>query len=187
MRKIVIIVSLLLPFLATAQTTYMDAFNEANGKFRWHFGMVGGTIGLQDGETMGCIGLNATIRGVYANFLFWGNGGGDKYSTHTFTSKTCYAYHFGYQVPLTMRWRVIPIAGYFRIGYDVTDGSHYHIDDSGLHNLTYEGDDIIKGFDYGAVVVYHIPSYTGSAIEFNFNLGITRHTLFAGVSMNINQ
>ena len=185
MRRLVIIAALVAALSSQGQTTYKYIYREANGGYCWTFGVLGGTVGQYDGMTRGAMGLNITAFGVYADWLFSLNSV-DKYSTHSYTSPSCGAWHVGFQIPITMQWRVIPVVGHFSAGWTVTDGSHWWVDDGGVHNLQTDGEGTIKGFDYGIIAVYHIPDRSGFPIEFNFNLGLTRHCLYGGVSMNVN-
>lgn len=185
MRRIIAIVALCAAFAAQGQTTYKETFKEANAPRHWSMGLVGGVMGHFDRATRGAMGATLIIGGVYADYVGWGSGLANDVRVGSWTSPTCDAFHFGYQVPLNKHWRVIPMAGYFRVGYTNTDGHHYTVTSSGVSNVE-SRTDVANGFDYGVAAVYHIPMPAEFPIAFNLQLTVTRHALYAGFSLNAN-
>lgn len=64
-------------------------------------------------------------------------------------------YHFGYQVPVTNWLRIIPMVGYAYDATGTTDGRAWDSDNRGIHN-NFNVEYKVKGFDYGAAVVFNI-------------------------------
>lgn len=172
MRKLILLLMLAVCASADAQLFTKEAFKAANGK--WSLGVSGGVVGLPDDSSQGAVGLNLTIKGFYLDVMGWPSSHDNDVRVDKWKEKTCNTVHFGYQIPITKAFRLIPVVGYFRVGHTTTDGYDWTVRNGTIHNATSSSNDV-DGIDYGGVAVINIK-------RINIYGAYTRHCLYGGIA-----
>lgn len=172
MKYLLVLVSFIYTMNASAQIFSKEAFETANGK--WAIGFIGGALGVFDDKARGAFGLNITIKGVYADFLWKGSSHKSDVKVDKWKESSGTAVHIGYQLPITKGFRLIPVVGYYTLGSVTTDGYDWKVTNNGISNKTSNSIDF-KGFDYGGVMVFNTK-------HVNFYAAGTRHTLYGGIA-----
>ncbi len=144
---------------------------------KWNIGMMGGYMGYRGDYSSIALGFNFSYKGFYADLLGMSPLHEDDWGVSQWSDKTCFMAHTGYQIPITQKFRIIPIIGYASVSYGTTDGSNYHVSDSGIHN-SFSVSSSASGFDYGGVAVLNINMI-------NINLAVTKFAIYAGVAIEL--
>ena len=179
MKIFVLITTLLISINCFAQNQYSNnsktAFEYANKTI--DLGILGGVVGAQDGYSYGAMGFNMTIYGVYADVLFWPKEHENDVRVQKWQDKSCIAGHFGYQIPITKAFRIIPVIGYAKVEEGETDGRDWTVGSNGIKNK-FNAEKKVSGFDYGGVLVYSIG-------KCNLYASMTRRTIFGGIGLSM--
>lgn len=173
MRNSLLAFLLFMSLTANARVFSKEAFRAANGS--WSIGIMGGGLGLFDGEARGVFGLNLTIKGFYIDFMAKGSSHKDDVRVDKWNEPSGAVFHGGYQIPIATGFRVIPVVGYYTIGTTSTDGYDWKVTSTGISNKTSTSIKS-KGVDYGGVLVFN-------SKHTNFYAGCTRYTLYGGIAI----
>lgn len=172
MKKILIYVLFMMPLMVHAQVFSKDVFQYANKS--WAIGFAGGALGVFDEKTTGVFGLNLTIKGFYIDFLGNGSSHVSDVKVDKWKENSGYLFHFGYQIPITKSFRIIPVVGYYTQGTTTTDGYDWKVTSSGIRNKTYTDIDS-RGFDSGGIIVLNVK-------HVNFYGVCTMHSIYGAIA-----
>lgn len=138
-----------------------------------------------DGFNYGAIGINATIYGVYADFMGWPTKHGSDTGIDVWKDHSQLAFHVGYQIPFHKfqdgNIRLIPVIGWVRIREGYVDGSQWHVGSSGIVN-SFHVTETKGGFDYGGVLVFRSQGKNVPTLS----VGATRYTVWLGFGFDFN-
>lgn len=178
---------LLFPIVSMAQTDVTDDKAVMFPKlFRLNNSVSVGLLGAgMDNFNYGAIGVNATVYGVYMDFMGWPRKHAGDVTIDTWKDNSQLACHIGYQIPLNKYQdgsiRLIPVIGWAKISKGYTDGSDWNVGTSGIVNSFHVTEEI-GGFDYGGVLVFQ--NRNKHFGYFNLSFGITRYTVWLGLGVD---
>lgn len=158
-----------------SQLSAKNAFEYANKTI--DIGILGGVIGVQDNYSYGAMGLNMTIYGVYADFMGWPKAHSNDVRVEKWHDKYSVACHFGYQIPLSKSFRIIPVIGYAKVEEGTTDGWDWKVGSNGIINK-FHAENRVDGFDYGGVLVIN-------SGKWNIYASATRRIIFGGIGLSL--
>lgn len=169
MKKITFLLLMLLCALTTSAAGWCP-FHEVNRK--WNLSLNGGYS--QSGHVP-MYGIGVTVRGFHLTIGGLGSTHENDIEVGTWNEKSSCMIQFGYQIPIVMSVRVIPVIGIAGVGEVLTDGYDYDISQSGtVHNKV--TNDLKYKFDYGARIVFNHRKLI-------INLAVSRYTLSGGIGL----
>ena len=138
-------------------------------------GFQGTQIGRSsDGFSEWGMGIDFTCYGFYLDYSFLINTHESDVRVDKWNDKRGWAFHAGYQIPISRIVRVIPQIGYVSGDYGITDGSNWRVTNSGIQNH-FDSKDSFKSFDYGAKLVINPAKYFvlfGQVTAHTFGIGL---------------
>lgn len=144
------------------------------------FGILGAGM---DSFDYGAIGFNATVFGVYVDFMGWPRKHANSVEVEQWKDHSVWATHIGYQIPFHYykggSIRLVPMVGYASIKEGITDGSDWDVSQGGINNK-FRVTEQKGGFDYGAALVFQNTDPKIGA--YNLSLGATKHTIWLGLA-----
>lgn len=139
-------------------------------------GFQGTQIGRSsDGFSEWGMGVDFTCFGFYIDYSFLINTHENDVRVGEWNDKRGWAFHAGYQIPISKIVSIIPQVGYVSGDYGVTDGWNWTLTDNGIRNSFYSKEGF-RSFDFGAKVVIRPAKYfvlfgQATAHTFGFGLG----------------
>ena len=173
-RKVLLLMMLMMVALTGFSQSRRDIFRYANHKslaFGFGYKQFGTGFGGTDRYINNpAMNVNVTAYGIYADFDFYNKDKRDGFRDQ----EHGYAFHVGYQFPVTKRIRIVPQIGYvhgkiFRPGDVYFSNSPIKPEDSSYN---------LKELDYGANLVMNFKMV-------NLNFHATRYTLGVSVAFNV--
>lgn len=152
MKKTLLLIIVLSSVVWSSQAQ-KATISEVNNR-HYEIGVQLGSVGIGRDLTLFGFGINATIWGVYIDFLLNGAEHHSSKKVGHWNDNQGVVLHIGYQLPITKHFRIIPMIGYGEVNEGVTDGYNYNIDENGVHN-SYKATWRDKGVDVGASAVFH--------------------------------
>ena len=202
MRRILLILLAMMPIFASAQDTEIKERvsvrdRDASHKPTWFPFELNKSVSMglsAVGWNMmeyGAVGVNATVFGVYADFIYWPPQHANDLGVDQWEDSRVRGYHIGYQIPIYSdprdprgSVRIVPMIGKMYVEYGITDGSHYTIGDNAVLYNSFHKTREIGGLDWGAALVISKP--IKNALWWNLNVTFTEHTAIAvGLGLEI--
>lgn len=144
------------------------------------FGLLGGGV---DGFKYGVIGFNATVYGLYMDFMGWPRKHYSDVRVGEWKDHSVWGAHIGYQIPIheydRSSIRLIPMVGYVSIKEGITDGWDYSLGEHGIIN-SFRKTDERRGFDYGAALVFQ--NHDDNIGAYDFYIGVTKRSIWVGLA-----
>lgn len=182
MKKLLLLLALF-PVLAFSQEIqenvseergdYKSMFKEVNSK--WALGFGGGVGGMTTDFLTGALSVNITIKGFHADYCGISSGEDHRHDVRVDKWKSDYylSWHFGYQIPVSRNFRIIPLVGFWVVGTETTDGSDWTVSGGQINNKVSNSPDT-SGFDYGA-------QFNFKAKKMLLYANVTRYSACAGI------
>lgn len=174
MKKLIVTVALMLSLTFAAHAQYSQLLRQHNRSIS--AGVLAGSIMGKEPYPGGlAFGVSASIFGVYFDYTMKPLTEGGITSNLGWDASKAWACHIGYQIPVTQKIRVIPVAGLSETQVGYKDG---HLDEYGQDSRGqgFEPRDTNQQIDFGAVAQYLI---TPSVIA---QVQATNHSIHAGVA-----
>lgn len=173
-KAFILFCAIVLSIAANAQTIF-----QSNEVWKYNkaveIGFQGTQIGRSsDGFSEWGMGIDFTCYGFYLDYSFLINTHESDVRVDKWNDKRGWAFHAGYQIPISRIVRVIPQIGYVSGDYGVTDGSNWRVTNSGIQNH-FDSKDSFKSFDYGAKLVINPAKYFvlfGQVTAHTFGIGL---------------
>ena len=187
MKKTILALAILLSSLAAHAQVF--PFREVNFG-RYSIGFQGGVMGVGKEFTLGAFGFNVMLHGLYLDFSYNAPEHITARAFNTWNDNEGFAFHIGYQIPITEFIRVIPLVGYGEINTGVTNGYEYTFNNNYNYSYSYNNNDKAQGsnkyhkewqhggFDAGASIVLNLG-------PINFLVTGTIWGFYAGVAFEI--
>ena len=138
-------------------------------------GFQGTQIGRSsDGFSEWGMGIDFTCYGVYLDYSFLINTHKNDVRVDKWDDKRGWAFHAGYQIPISKVFRIIPQIGYVSGDYGVTDGWNWTVTNNGIKNH-FDSKESFSSFDYGAKLVINPAKYFvmfGQVTAHTFGIGL---------------
>lgn len=150
-------------------------FAEVNST--WNVSLIGGYVGYDDKIDYGAIGVSATIKGFYVDFMGLPPRHSKEVRLDKWNDKKSFLCHAGYQIPIVGAFRIIPIIGYAYISTGITDGWNWSVNDNGIYNK-FRSLKNVSRLDYGGIMAFR---YRRAL----FSVGATRTSLFGGIGIEM--
>lgn len=173
-HRSLVLISFVLPLNGMAQESSIDKPKFFPKLFGLNKSVAISVMGCAvDNFDYGAVGLNATVYGIYVDFMGWPRKNAKNVKTTDWEELSVWAAHIGYQIPfhkyLDGSIRMTPMVGY----YAKKEGVVIYDDKTATATTGH--------FDYGAALVFqnkdrNIGSYT-------FSLGCTRYAVWAGFGL----
>ena len=173
-KAFILFCAIVLSSVTNAQTIF-----QSNEVWKYNkaveIGFQGTQIGRSsDGFSEWGMGIDFTCYGFYLDYSFLINTHESDVRVDKWNDKRGWAFHAGYQIPISRIVRVIPQIGYVSGDYGVTDGSNWRVTNSGIQNH-FDSKDSFKSFDYGAKLVINPAKYFvlfGQVTAHTFGIGL---------------
>ena len=150
---------------------FSENFKKTNSTWNMcaHLGVVGHTEGMAMFTGYGSL----TIHGCYLDFGFSPRTHRRDVDIKKWDDKEAYMFHTGYQIPISKKFRAIPLIGFVSCTNGVTDGANWSVDRHYGINNSYTANKELKEVDYGAAAVFYFDHLVLQATA-------TRYCLYAG-------
>ena len=139
-------------------------------------GVIVGCVGQFDDLHQAAFGLSGEYAHFHVDFMGWPRWHSSSESEKQWKETTSFAFHLGFELPITERFSLTPIVGYTNVVSGVTDGENYKIDEDGDRENAFYVKKRQESFDFGGIATVRL----GKIV--NVKATLTRHSVWAGVS-----